>query len=260
MTMNLKQLQQNFKNHIFNQESPIVQHIVSDQLSSEFRLGIYADAYAARLIEVLQSDFPVLHTLLGEEAFMELSLVYINQYPSTYTSLRWFGRHMPKLLKEVEPYCSKPYLAQMARFEWSLVDAFNASDQPAISENDVARIPPDKWPILSFGFHPSVHSFQYQWNVLPIWQAHKENNLLPSPDKLLQAQTCLVWRQDLKTLFRTLAPDEAQMFTAAREGANFSDLCEQLSTVIEDAEQVPLRAVTLLKTWISQELITDINY
>lgn len=260
MTMNLKQLQQNFKKHLLNQESPIIQHIVSDQLSSEFRLGIYADAYTARLIEVLQSDYPALQFLLGEEAFVELSLFFINQHPSTYTSLRWYGQHLPTLLGKVESYSTKPYLAELAMFEWTLVDAFNASDQPAISEQEVARIPADKWPVLSFGFHPSVHSFQYQWNILPIWQAYKENGPYPAVEKLAQAQTCLVWRQELKTLFRTLAPDEAQMFAAARQGANFSELCEQLSTVMEDAEQVPLRAVSLLKTWISQELITDITY
>jgi hypothetical protein len=258
--MNLKHLQHSFKSHLFNQESPIAEHIVSDQLSSEFRLGIYANAYATRLIEVLEGDYPVLHSLMGEDAFLGLSRAYIQTHPSTYSSLRWFGRHLPEFLQQLQPYKCQPYLAELAEFEWKLVDAFNASDQPAISEHDVARIPPDKWPVLSLEFHPSVHGFQYQWNVLPVWQAHKQGKALPPPEKLHQHQTCLIWRQNLKTLFRTLEPDETQLFAAAQNGADFSELCEMLSDWIEDAEQIPLRAVTLLKTWISQALVADIKY
>ena len=260
MTMDLKELQHRFKHHLFGQESPIAQHIVSDKLSSEFRLGIYANAYMSRLIEVLENDYPVLHTLMGQATFYELCHAYIQQYPSTNSSLRWFGQHLPRLLTQVEPYKYKPYLAEMAVFEWTLVNAFNASDQSPIAESEVAQVPPDKWPVLSFGFHPSVHSFEYEWNILPIWQAHKANKPLVSPEELPQPETCLVWRQNLKTMFRTLEPDEARMFAAAQQGDNFSELCEQLSLYINDAEQIPLRAVSLLKTWISQGLLADISY
>ena len=135
----------------------------------------------------------------------------------------------------------------------------SASDKQAIGQDDVARVPPENWPALVFEFHPSVHSFPYQWNILPIWQAHKEDTTLPPPEKLPQAETCLVWRQNLKTLFRTLEADEAQIFAAAQQGDNFSELCEQLSVWVEDAENIPLRAVSLLKTWLAQGLLTDLK-
>lgn len=260
MSMDLKNLQQNFKHHLFGHASPITQHVVNDKLSSEFRLGIYANAYVSRLLEVLENDYPVLQTLLGEEAFYDLGEAYIRHHPSTYASLRWFGQHLPRFIKEVAPYNGSPWLAEMAVFEWALVDAFNASNQPSVSESDVGQVPPDQWPVLDFTFHPSVHSFTYQWNILPIWQAHKEGTTLPKPEKLSQWETCLVWRQSLKTLFRTLDSDEALMFAAARQGANFSQLCEQLSECTTDAEQIPLRAVTLLKTWVSQELVAGLKY
>jgi hypothetical protein len=257
--MELKDLQKNFKRHLFNQESPIAQHIVSDTLSSAVRLGIYANAYVSRLLEVLENDYPVLHTLLGDEAFYELGQAYIQRYPSTYASLRWFGQHFPLLAQKRSPYSKNPWIAEMAEFEWALVDAFNASDEPPITENDVAQVPPDQWPEICFVFHPSVRSVTYHWNILPVWQAHKAAKPLPAPEKLPQPETCLVWRQNLKTLFRTLEVDEAQMFVAAQQGANFSQMCELLSEWIDDAEQTPLRAVGLLKTWISQELLVDIK-
>ena len=238
----------------------MVEHIVSDELSSEFRLGIYANAYVARLLEVLENDYPVIRMLLGEDAFYELAQTYIRHYPSTYTSLRWFGQHLVEFLQEVAAYHKTPWLAEMAEFEWTLVDAFNASDQRSITEHDIAQVPPDQWSNLSFIFHSAVFSVTYQWNILPIWQAHKAGNPLPEPYPLTQTETCLIWRENLKTLFRTLESDEAHMFATALQGANFSQLCEQLSQCIDDAEQIPLRAVSLLKTWLSQGLIADLKY
>ena len=260
MSVDLQTLQQGFKRHLFNEKSPIVEHIVSDELSSEFRLGIYAGAYVARLLEALENDYPVLQTTVDEQAFYDLGEAYIKQHPSTYTSLRWFGQYLPMFLTEAAPYNKDPWLAEMAVFEWALVDAFNASDQPSITENDVGRIPPDQWPVLGFEFHPSVQCFNYEWNILPMWQAHKEGKPLPKSQKLSQPEACLVWRQNLKTLFRTLEEDEAQMLTAARQGANFSQMCEQLSQYIDDAQQIPLRSVSLLKTWLSQGLVTGLKF
>jgi len=255
MSMDLKQLQQNFKQHIFDQDSNIVRHIVSDALSGDFRLGIYANAYVSRLTEALESDYPVLRAMIGEMAFYDLCRAYIQQHPSIYTSLRWFGKDLPGFLKSSDEL----FPVEMAGFEWALVDAFNAADQSSVTEGDMAQVPPEKWPELKFEFHPSVRSIQYQWNILPIWQAHKENRSFPAAEKLPESATCLVWRQELKTLFRTLESAEADIFHAAQQGANFAELCEQLALNSEYPEEVALRAVGYLKTWLSQGLIAGLT-
>ena len=253
--MDLKQLQQNFKQHIFDQDSNIARHIVSDALSGDFRLGIYANAYVSRLIEALESDYPVLRAMTGETAFYDLCRVYIQQHPSTYTSLRWFGKDLPEFLKNTDEL----FPAEMAGFEWALVDAFNAADQSNVTEGDMAQVAPEKWPELRFEFHPSVRIVQFQWNILPIWQAHKENRVLPAPEKLPESETCLLWRQELKTQFRTLESDEAAVLSAAQQGANFAELCEQLALNSDYPEEVALRAVGYLKTWLSQGLIAGLT-
>lgn len=261
--MQLKELQQQFKSRLFSQESEIARHIVSDNLSSEFRLSLYADGYVLRLAEVLENDYPALRELLGDESFYELSQQYIAKHPSTFTSLRWFGQHMPAFLQESEQYKHTIYLAELAQLEWTLVNAFNAADQSNITETDVARVPVEKWPELSFGFHASVHSFTYRWNILPMWQAYKEHQPYPKPAQLSAPEKCLVWRQELNTLFRTLEHDESQLFDAARSGANFSQLCEILSDHIQeqqDPQQIPLRAAGLLKTWISAAMLSELKF
>jgi hypothetical protein len=261
--MELKELQKQFKSHLFSQQSNIAGHIVSDNLSSEFRLSLYANGYVVRLIEVLENDYPVLKEFLGEEAFFELCRLYIARHPSKFASLRWFGQHLPAFLRGEAPYDQTPYLAELAQLEWTLVDAFNASDQVSIEEGDVARVPVEKWPELSFAFHPSVHVFSYYWNILPLWQAHKEQKPFPDVEKLPAQESCLVWRRQLNTFFRTLPKDEAELLGAACQGADFSQLCELLSEdmrEIQDPQEIPMRAASLLKTWIADTIVTELRY
>lgn len=258
--MQLKELQQAFKQHVFSGDNAVTDSIVSDKLSSEFRLSLYANAYASRLIETLEKDFPVVMTMLGEITFYELCQGYIQKCPSVFTSLRWFGKNFAEYLRETAPYREHDYLIDMARFEWLLVDAFNAADQPSIGEADIAQVPPQSWPDLSFRFHPSVHTMPYRFNIIPIWQAHKGQKQLPVPEVLPGTTACLVWRHDLKTLFRTVEEDEFRLLQAALDGATFSQLCELLIDSCDTQEQIPLRAASLLKAWISEGLIAELSY
>ncbi len=54
------------------------------------------------------------------------------------------------------------------------------------------------------------------------------------------------------------AGDEKLAFDKLREGSDFHDICETLTSIVRESE-IPLRIATLLKGWISQELITGIQ-
>ena len=68
----------------------------------------------------------------------------------------------------------------------------------------------------------------------------------------------IVWREQLITRFRSLETDEQLALDKIREGENFNDVCETLSTII-DEDKVPMHAATLLKGWITQGLISGIH-
>jgi hypothetical protein len=77
---------------------------------------------------------------------------------------------------------------------------------------------------------------------------------------LPESQTCLVWRCEFRTKFRTLGPEEAQLFKAAKEGGDFSQLCERLSEYCDALCDVPVRAAGMLKSWVVSGLITGLRY
>ncbi len=58
----------------------------SKNLTSEQRIGVYAHAYYARLLECLHCEFPALVSLLGEEIFNGLCVEYLQSCPpKSYT-------------------------------------------------------------------------------------------------------------------------------------------------------------------------------
>lgn len=259
--MSLRELQTHFSDYVMQGDESIKSQVVSTaELKSDLRLAIYANAYVARLIEALETDYSVLKTIMGDEAFDVLAEAYIAKYPSTYTSLRFFGKELPSFLQSVEHYKEYPHLYEMATLEWMLATSFNAADAPALEEVAVAQVPPEQWPVLVLVFHPAVQWFSYQWNIIALWKAAKEGQPLPELVKFEISERCAVWRHDLKTQFRTMDTVEGQVLPLMVEGMSFGDLCEYLAQDVDDPAQVPMQAAGLMKTWINAGLVIDLQY
>ncbi len=59
----------------------------SSKQSAVERLGVYGNAYFARLLGCMAEDFPATKHAVGEEAFAGFVIRYLQKYPSTSYSL-----------------------------------------------------------------------------------------------------------------------------------------------------------------------------
>ncbi len=256
----LSDLQTAFKAHLLEGAGEIVARVQSTPgLAAEVRLDIYRNAYHARLEEALATDYEALRAVLGEEAFSTLSRDYIQAFPSTHFSLRWFGRKLADFLTVHPPYLARPDLAELARFEWTLAEAFDAADAPIAAEADAARIPPQAWPDLRVSLHPSLRRATCRWNTPARWRELKDHAPASAPVMLSEPAQVLVWRDGLTTRYRTLPGDEAAALAAAAQGAVFAELCEAL-VPWNVPEDVALRAAGLLKGWLAGALVTGLDW
>ena len=64
----------------------------------------------------------------------------------------------------------------------------------------------------------------------------------------------VLWRQDLRTYFRSLQPAETMALDAARAGQSFGELCALLSEKLGETE-APATAAGFLRDWIESGLI-----
>src|SRR5207248_2299216 len=68
-------------------------------------------------------------------------------------------------------YAAAPVLAELARWEWTMTDVFDAADATALTHAELARVSPEQWAGLRFTWHPSLRRLALSWNAPQIWQA-----------------------------------------------------------------------------------------
>ena len=260
----LAELQHTFQDRVLNpgKAQSVAWISASGRAAPEIQLSVYSHAYVARLKEVLANDYPAVLMAIGEDHFSQLADDYIRANPSRYFSLRDFGRQLPGFISDARRQAAgcqdSPWLRELALFEWTLGQAFDAADAPVVTEQAMAAIPYPAWPELGFIPHPSVHRLDLEWNIPVMWQALTGDPPVPVTAECDRACPWLVWREQLVTRFRSMPVDEQRALDALRGGARFGEICEVLATLL-DEEAVPLRAAVLLRGWIAQGLISGIE-
>jgi len=264
----LASLQSDFQSFLLRREEGLLNRVSGTaKVDAQTRVAIYYDAYRLRLLEALDANYPVLHAWIGDDEFEQLGLAYLDTHPSRHFSIRYFGHRLPEF-RGTEAYRDRPYLAEMAAFEWALSEAFDAADDDTMRIEDMAGIPPDAWPTMHFRFHASMRRLNLRWNVPAIWNPINRNiesekngdeptAEVPAPTAEEYPRSWLIWREELKTYFRSLPVDEAWAIDTAVAGGTFAEICEGLVEWI-DAQNVAVHAAGLLKQWITNGLISEI--
>jgi len=253
--MDLQDLQRAFQARVLlRQEGIEVELNRGDDF--EPRLDTYVEGYRTRLVEALSATYPVLQKTLGGETFAQQMRDYVDTTRSLHYSVREYGADLAQWLESRNDSGRTRELAELSRWEWTLADVFDARDDQALELSALATVPPARWPGLSFTLRACVRRFETQGNIVQWWRA--ANGLCDQPAELIDGEPSqwLLWRRGVKTFFRSLDADEASLLDAARGGSTFGELCARLAADVPDTE-VAVRAASLLRGWIAEELIAD---
>ena len=257
--MRLRELQRELQHDLLGYESSIADAIVeAPPLPVEARLGIYRNAYRVRLIEALDDIYPILHRLVGDEAFDTLGRSFVAAHPSPYRSIRWYGRELADFLLTTPPFADQPILSEIARFEWTLAEVFDAADAHAMDRTALQAVDPAQWGALSFGFHPSLRRLELAWNTVAVWESAGETQEPVDFQVSPHAVPWLLWRRDFKNYFRSLDAIEHGALAVAIAGGSFTAICESLAAHLPE-EDIPLRAANLAATWVDSGLVVSLS-
>jgi hypothetical protein len=252
----LLRLQHAFQAFVLDTDPQAETEIVSTPaLSATARLEIYSDAYRLRLIEALASNYPRLKQTIGEEQFNELALRYIAVQRSHHPSIRWYGDRLAAFIAMHRP--DEPWLSDLAVWEWAIATAFDAPDADTVDASALASIQAEQWSELRLEFHPSLQRVDVRSNAIALFKACTEEQTAPSPGT--DSPTAwLVWRQDLRTRYRSLQDDEAAILDLMFAQGSFASACELLCDW-HDAAQVPLRAASYMQRWFHDQLVCAVR-
>lgn len=255
----LRDLQKDMQHYLLGETSAVSDAIVdAPPLPAKDRLAIYRNAYQVRLIDALHETYPVLHSLLGDDVWVELGEAFVAEYPSTFRSIRWYGRQMAAFLGVREPFSGEPILAEIARLEWTLSEVFDSTDAEPLGREALSTVDPAEWASLRFEFHPSLRRLAFHWNTAAVWKSMSADETPPRPERAPAALPWLLWRQNLQNYFRSMNAVEAAALDAALRGLNFGEICESLSALLPEKE-IPAAAAGLLGAWADSGIIVGLD-
>ncbi len=256
--MSLREIQDRFQAAVLSGDDAALCDIMdSSRTGRDVLFGVYRNAYASRLAEIIGQDHDALKAYLGDEEFDAMARAYISTHPSQTQNARWFSTLLPAFLQQTEPYRDYPQIADLAQIEASLNTAFDAADGPVIGLPDVASIPPEAWSILQFEPQSSATRFNIQSNAFDIWRALKDEADPPEPSHFDAPVSLLVWRQKFTPMIRQLGTEEAMLWNEASKGVKFGDLCEMAAAY--DPGDPASRVANLLAGWLSAGLLSHVG-
>lgn len=263
--MNLAQLQAAFQAYVLHGAEQVGECVEpGPQTNAPRRMRIYYDAYRLRLIDALGTDYEALRAAVGEEAFRAACRAYVEATPSPFRNVRWYGGGLADFLHDTEPWRERPWLADLARFEWTLTLAFDAADAPNVSFQDLASLPPEAWSEVAFHLHPSVHLLALGSNAPAVRKAVDAGEPLPGTQTHDSPIDWVVWRQvfadgfQSPVRFRSLAAPERHALGAAQRGQGFSAICAGVCELVPP-EQAPAAVAGWLRTWVDDGLIAEVK-
>jgi len=239
----------------------------NDRLTSVERLEIYARSYWFRVLDCLYEDYPGLRAILGERRFMKLATAFLAQFPSASFTLRNLGSRLPRFIVENPSFTAPhaPLAADMSRFEWAQVVAFDGAALPTLTQDDVLDAGPAR---LRVALQPYLTVLECAYPVDDFALALKKTGLrgeasnaltsmprarkaarprLPRPALTFVA----VHRQDNMLFFKRLDPQAFAILSALRDGRTLAAACNRALRDADPAVDWASRVQEWFRTWQS---------
>lgn len=263
MAMSLNKIQQSFMNYLQNGELDYDLIHGRNMAHKQALADVYHYAYRARFIEVLTEQYPKLSKILGDEAFAVLVDSYAKAHPSRFCNVRDFGAALPGFIADTFSGEKAVLLAELAQFEWMLLDVFDAADSPYLSIEQLQAIDPASWPSRKLIFQKAMQWKSFNCDVLSLWH----NGETPaSPASCAKPPTScaesagpthiLVWRCNREVFFAPLTPSETLFLESAARGDNLESICEHLLK-LHTTDNIPKVLSSSLQRFTKRRCIAD---
>lgn len=257
MTISLEQWEHSLQASILDRYDAMGEMIKPSPVARQTRLEVYQNAYLLRLAEALQVNFICLYQLLGENDFGRMMLKYLEYQNPIHPSIRWFGDHLSTFLKCHPDYRDRPWLSEIASFEWALIHTVDAASAIRSRFEDLANLRPDGWLSLYIGLHPSVSILPLEWAIPECYQAAVRGETVIPPDP--QRLTWLIYRGvGGDGLWRSLDTLETCTLRAIQSGISFVDLCGAMASDQMTLEAASTCVGEFLRSWVEEGLIIQI--
>ena len=188
--------------------------------ATERRFAVYRNNVVAGLIRALESRFPVVERLVGEEFFRAMAHLFVTQDPPRSPILFRYGSTFPDFVESFPPAASVPYLADVARLELARGHAYHAADICPLAPEAFAALDADALTATGVRLHPSAALLTSPHPVVSIWRSHQADG---EPHiESWQPEAALVLRPGIEVEVHRLPRGGYAFLTALSQGASIA--------------------------------------
>jgi len=149
------------------------------------RFAVHRNNVAVALTTALAANHPVTVSLVGEEFFASMAQAFFREHPPTNPVLVACGDQFAPWVACFPPAAGLPYLADMARLEYAMVEMLENEAEQAIPPGTIeaslhAAIVPGRFHLQ---LQPALRVLHFDHGVVSLWLAHRDDGVdLPQVD------------------------------------------------------------------------------
>lgn len=220
------------------------------------RMSVYAEGYGVRIHEALKEAFEAVRHVIGEKSFWTLAQAYALAYPSQEYNLSLAGRHLPGFLEDSSFAHEYAFLADLARLEWAVSEAFHSFDKAPQDLSALSGLDLEDWEKVSLEFQPSLRLMHSAWPVLDVWRERKTPHEKIKINLQNRPQWIVISRLELKVRSESVAPLEYECLDLLRQGRALGDVC---GVIAEKAGEEEIPLMNWFAKWSSGGMISGVK-
>lgn len=205
--------------------------VLDGLLSSPWQAGLsaYRNNGRATAQRALQAIYPVLRQMLGTPSFDALARTMWHQRPPQFGDLAQWGSDLPAFIESDPQLADPPYLADVARVEWTLHRTERAENARADPQS-FALLASREPATLRARLAPGTTLMASRWPVVTLIRAHQSDppDLGTAAERLRAGagECALVWRRGMRAQLRSLPPEHAQWLRVALGGGSLQAMLD----------------------------------
>ena len=240
----------------------------SSQQSSLERIGIYANAYYARLLECLSEEYPALVTAMGAQAFGVFSMEYLQAYPSSSYTLGNLGARFPQFLREHKPPVETEedeadwteFLIELATLERVYSEVFDGpgiEEQTLLTAETLNAIATEDWPGLTLKMAPCFRLLQFQFPVHEFITNARKGDTPTIPGQ--QTTYLAITRRNFVVRREAVTPAEYFLLSRLQKGVQVGEAITQLAeSSLMDFDDLGNQLHQWFRHWTASAFFIDV--
>ncbi|MFK7778131.1 MAG: DNA-binding domain-containing protein [Gimesia sp.] len=238
----------------------------SSRQTSLERIGIYANAYYARLLECLSEEFPSLVSAMGQTAFGAFSMEYLQKYPPTSYTLCDLGAHFPQFLRENKPKSEEnevdwtDLLIEVATLERVYSEVFDGPgiEQTALLTAEALNsIKPEEWPEISLKMAPCFRLMQFQFPVHEFISSARKGDTPQIPEQ--QLTYLAITRRNYIVRREVISPAEYFLLSMLQQGSSVGDAITLFAeSDLMEPEELGIKLHEWFQHWTTAAFFIDV--